>query len=174
MIGETRDEETAQIAVRSAITGHLVLSTIHTNSAISIISRLSDMGTKTYLLADALAGLIAQRLVRKLCEKCKVEVELQAQEKVMLRDPEINTAYNAAGCKECNETGYKGRVAVHEIIEIDSKLREMITNKAPLAEIKEHCIKVQNTQFLDDGIIELIKNGMTTIAELVRVAYLES
>jgi type IV pilus assembly protein PilB len=174
MIGETRDEETAQIAVRAAITGHLVLSTIHTNSALSIITRLADMGTQTYLLADALAGLIAQRLVKKLCEKCKKEVEVQPQEKVMLRDDSITKVYKAGGCKECNETGYKGRVAVHEIIELDSKLREMITNNATAAEMKEHCINVQKTQFLDEGIVELIKNGMTTIAELVRVAYLEA
>ena len=116
LVGETRDEQTAAIAVSAAITGHLVMSTIHTNDAVSTIVRLIDMGIESYMIANSLAGVVAQRLVKKICTHCKYEKEPTEIEKNLV--PGLKTLYEGRGCHNCNDTGYKGRIAVHEILEI--------------------------------------------------------
>ena len=126
MIGEIRDEETAEIAVRAAITGHLVFSTLHTNDAPGAITRLEDMKIPDYLLADALIGVIAQRLVKKLCPACKKKLKTTAQEMKTLGLTKPAYIYHAQGCQYCNHTGYKGRTAVHEIMRIDKGVKNDI------------------------------------------------
>jgi type IV pilus assembly protein PilB len=128
MVGEIRDNETAEIAIRAAITGHLVLSTLHTNDAASSITRLSDMGIESFLLASSLEGIMAQRLVRRLCPLCKEEKELTDTE-ILITENSIQgkKSYNPKGCPYCNNTGYKGRIAVYEIMTIDNDLRELIS-----------------------------------------------
>ena len=122
MVGETRDGETAGISVRAAITGHLVLSTLHTNDAVSSIVRLADMGIDHYLIANSLVGLVAQRLMRKVCPHCGREVAVTPQEQALL-GKDITTIKRGTGCTHCNGTGYRGRIAVHEIVTIDRNIR---------------------------------------------------
>ena len=119
MVGETRDGETAGTSVRAAITGHVVLSTLHTNDAVSSIVRLEDMGVETYLVANSLVGLVAQRLMRKVCPNCSTEMPTTEQERNFLGE-DIKTIRRGAGCSRCNHTGYSGRIAVHEIVAIDN------------------------------------------------------
>ena len=118
MVGETRDGETAGTSVRAAITGHMVLSTLHTNDAVSSIVRLEDMGVETYLVANSLVGLIAQRLLRKVCQNCAKGVETTEQERILLGE-DVRTVKRGMGCSQCNHTGYRGRIAVHEILAIN-------------------------------------------------------
>ncbi len=120
MVGETRDSETAAISIRSAITGHLVLSTLHTNNAVASIVRLIDMGMEPYMIANSVVGIIAQRLMRKVCPHCCEEVELTELEQEMTGH-QVKRAKRAKGCNRCNYTGYHGRIAVHEIVRIDKK-----------------------------------------------------
>jgi type IV pilus assembly protein PilB len=132
MIGEMRDEETAEIAVRAAITGHLVFSTLHTNDAPGAITRLEDMGVADYLVADALVGVIAQRLVKRLCPECKLKDKTNAKEMEMLGIPEPMTIYRPRGCQFCNNTGYKGRIAVHEIMYMNENMRSAVVREKNL------------------------------------------
>lgn len=166
LVGETRDEETAAIAVSAAITGHLVMSTIHTNDAVSTIVRLIDMGIENYMIANSLAGVVAQRLVKKICPHCRFEKEPSAIEKQLV--PGIQKTYRGLGCHNCNDTGYKGRIAVHEILEIDSEIRKLISNKAHTDEIYRYVIDNNKLKFIKDNIIELILQGETTVEELLR------
>jgi len=139
MIGEVRDEETAKIAIQAAITGHVVLSTLHTNDAAGVIERLSDMGIKPYLAAAAINGIISQRLVRRICPDCKVPVKLTEYEAQRLELPADTPAYAGKGCARCNETGYKGRLAVYEYIIMDELLRRRMS-KYP-ARLAQHLRK---------------------------------
>lgn len=153
MIGEIRDTETAEIAVQASITGHLVISTLHTNSAAGTITRLIDMGVESYLLADAMIGVIAQRLVRKLCPKCKEAYIASDEEKHLLgvRSEEPFTLYRPCGCAACNNTGYADRIGVYEIMRITPELQMAVSKRATTQEIKElamkqgciHCIWVR-------------------------------
>lgn len=166
LVGETRDEETAAIAVSAAITGHLVMSTIHTNDAVSTIVRLIDMGIENYMIANSLAGVVAQRLVKKICPHCRVETEPTDIEKNLV--PGIQKSCKGLGCHNCSDTGYKGRIAVHEILEIDSELRKLISNKAHTDEIYRYVVENNKLKFIKDNIIELILEGETTVEELLR------
>lgn len=166
LVGETRDEETAAIAVSAAITGHLVMSTIHTNDAVSTIVRLIDMGIENYMIANSLAGVVAQRLVKKICPHCRVETEPTEIEKNLV--PGIQKSCKGLGCHNCSDTGYKGRIAVHEILEIDSELRKLISNKAHTDEIYRYVVENNKLKFIKDNIIELILEGETTVEELLR------
>lgn len=166
LVGETRDEQTAAIAVSAAITGHLVMSTIHTNDAVSTIVRLIDMGIESYMIANSLAGVVAQRLVKKICTHCKVENEPTDLEKKIV--PGIEKIYRGLGCHNCNDTGYKGRIAVHEILEIDNEIRKMISNKSQTDEIYKYVIDNDKLKFIKDDIVDLIKDGKTTVEELLR------
>ena len=172
MVGETRDAETAMISVRAAITGHLVLSTLHTNDAASSVIRLVDMGIEPYMLASALDGIIAQRLVRKVCTHCCVDGQLTEAEKQYV-GKDIPVVKIARGCNNCNNTGYSGRVSIHEILYVDKPIREMIAKGATTEELKEYAIKYQNMKTLKDSCIELVEQGVTTMDEFRRVAYFD-
>ena len=170
MVGETRDGETAGISVRAAITGHLVLSTLHTNDAVSSVVRLADMGVDRYLIANSLVGLVAQRLMRKVCPHCAREAAVTPQEQALLgRD--IRTVRRGAGCMHCNGTGYRGRVAVHEIVAVDRSIRRMISRGAETEEIEAYAREQQGMRSLKEKGLELVKQGVTTPEELLRIAY---
>lgn len=170
MIGEIRDTETAEIAIRAAITGHLVLSTLHTNDAASSIVRLIDMGVASYMVASSVNCVVAQRLVKKLCPECKRKREIKAEEAALLKDPSITHIYEPVGCSRCGNTGYKGRTAIYEIIEIDSDLRRMISEGRTTEEIRDFA-KEHGATFLEDSIRTLIGNGTTSMSEFYRLIY---
>lgn len=170
MVGETRDGETAGISVRAAITGHLVLSTLHTNDAVSSIVRLADMGIDHYLIANSLVGLVAQRLMRKVCPHCGREVAVTPQEQALL-GKDITTIKRGTGCTHCNGTGYRGRIAVHEIVAIDRNIRRMISRGAETEEIEAYAREQQGMRSLKEKGLELVKQGVTTPEELLRIAY---
>jgi type IV pilus assembly protein PilB len=170
MVGETRDSETASISIRAAITGHLVLSSLHTNDAISSIVRLRDMGVPSYLVANSLVGLVAQRLMRKVCPNCAYEYHPGEDETAALgRNP--GTLKKGKGCHQCNNTGYKGRIAVHEIVMFDKTIRRMIVEDASMEEITEYVKRTQNFVTLRDSALELVESGVSTVEEFQKVAY---
>ena len=170
MLGETRDTETASIAVRAAITGHLVLSTLHTNDASSSVTRLIDMGIESYMLANSLVGVIAQRLVRKVCPDCGQWGPMTEEEERIVGKP-LPRVMHKVGCKKCNGTGYRGRISIHEILAVDKPIRKMITDNASSEEIKEYARKNLGMYTLKESCMELIEEGLTTVEELVKVAY---
>ncbi|MDO4188186.1 MAG: ATPase, T2SS/T4P/T4SS family [Lachnospiraceae bacterium] len=172
MIGEIRDEETANIAVQASITGHLVISTLHTNSTASSITRLLDMGIEHYLIGDSVVGIIAQRLVRRLCPKCKTLRPASFEEKRALHIPDEQefNLYEPVGCKECSNIGYKGRIGVYEIMPISHKIGVMISEKATADEIERQAVKEGMTK-LRDAAAEYVIQGLTTVSEMQRVAY---
>lgn len=170
MIGEMRDSETAEIGIRAAITGHLVLSTLHTNDAASTIVRLVDMGIPPYMVASSLIGVIAQRLVKVLCPKCKTaRMSTPDENKLMKLDHSV-PIYESRGCPECNNTGYKGRTAIHEIIHCSAGISTLIADNASKEEL-EMCAKKNGTKLLRENVSELVQQGVTSIDELVRVTY---
>lgn len=172
MVGETRDAETASISVRAAITGHLVLSTLHTNDAASSIVRLADMGVEPYMISSSLVGIVAQRLVRKVCPFCGETGPMTDEEEAIagVRLPQVK---HAKGCRNCNNTGYKGRISIHEILLVDKKVREMITKGSSVEEIKDYAIKEQGMKTLKQSALDLVQEGVTTISELLKVSYYE-
>jgi len=172
MIGEIRDEETADIAVQASITGHLVVSTLHTNSTASTITRLLDMGIESYLIADSMIGIIAQRLVRRLCPHCKVGRPATAQEKKLMGMPEEDelTVYDPKGCPMCADTGYHGRIGVYEIMEISPVIRRMISAKATADEIMKQA-QTEGMVPLAIGAEQLVKDGITSVSEMIRIEH---
>ncbi len=170
MIGEMRDEETAEIGIRAAITGHLVFSTLHTNDAASTITRLIDMGVPAYMAASSLIGVVAQRLVKILCGKCKIKRMTSAEENELLGINKSIEVYDACGCSECSNTGYKGRTAIHEIIHCTGSIKEIIVNGAD-KELIERKAKENGTRMLSDNAAELVIAGKTSIKEFLRVTY---
>lgn len=191
MVGEIRDEETAQIAVHAAMTGHLVLSTLHTNDAVTTLPRLHDMGIPSFLIATTTNIIVAQRLVRKICPNCIQSFNLTKDTiedlnkmlnvptllKTLEREKAILSAkqglesilfYRGKGCKKCNNTGYKSRIGIYEILEISENISEMILKKASAAEIKKRAIEDGMLTIIEDGFIKA-KNGITTIEEIMRV-----
>lgn len=174
MVGEIRDSETAEIATRAAITGHLVFSTLHTNDAASSVTRMIDMGIEPFLLSSSLVGLIAQRLVRRLCTNCKepMEIDDNIRNILNLQEDEEVTVYKAKGCEQCNDMGYKGRIAVYEILKVNREIRELISKNANSDVIKDMAIK-HDMKTLRMNCARLVKNGTTTIEEMMRIAYAE-
>ena len=170
MIGEMRDSETADIAIRAAITGHLVLSTLHTNDAASTIVRLIDMGVAPYMVATSLIGVVAQRLVKCICPKCRRPRMSTDEENQLMHINQSVQIYDAVGCPECNNTGYKGRTAIHEIIHCTSGISTLIAESAGKEQLEE-AAKRNGTKLLRDNVAELVQQGRTTIDELVRVTY---
>ena len=170
MIGEMRDSETADIAIRAAITGHLVLSTLHTNDAASTIVRLVDMGVAPYMVATSLIGVVAQRLVKVLCPRCRRPRMSNDEDNQLMHIPASVQIYDAVGCPECNNTGYKGRTAIHEIIHCSSGISTLIAEGAGKEQL-ENAAKKNGTKLLRDNVSELVQLGKTTIDELVRVTY---
>ena len=173
MVGETRDKETAEISVRAAITGHLVVSTLHTNDAISTIVRLEEMGVEPYIVANSLVGVVAQRLMRKVCPYCKKEVATSLSDRLALQEG-IKYISKGTGCPHCNQTGYKGRIAIHEVIEIDSKVRKMISNQEEIDDIMKYLVEEQGVETLRDQALKLVKEGKTTVDEFNKIiAYID-
>ncbi len=170
MIGEMRDSETADIGIRAAITGHLVLSTLHTNDAASTIVRLVDMGVAPYMVATSLIGVIAQRLVKVLCPKCKKQRMSTDEENGLMKIPASVPVCEAGGCSECNNTGYRGRTAIHEIIHCTSGISTIVARNGSKEEIEEQA-KKNGTKLLRDNVSELVQKGVTSMDELVRVTY---
>ena len=166
MIGEMRDEETAEIAVRAAITGHIVFSTLHTNDATGAITRLEDMGVADYLVADALVGVIAQRLVKRLCPECKKKGKTNAKEMEILGINEPISIYRPQGCQFCNGTGYKGRIAVHEIMYMNENMRNAVIHEKNL-EVLRDLAKQNGMVTLWTSCKSLVEKGVTSIQELM-------
>ncbi len=170
MIGEMRDQETAEIAIRAAITGHLVLSTLHTNDAASTITRLVDMGVAPYMVATSLIGIVAQRLVKKICPECRTPRISTDEEDRLMGVNEHITVYDACGCPKCNNTGYTGRTAIHEILLCTHEMTALIASDGKVEEISS-LARSQGTKLLRDNVSELVQEGRTTMDELVRVTY---
>jgi type IV pilus assembly protein PilB len=172
MVGEIRDFETAEIAVKSALTGHLVLSTLHTNDAPSTISRLLNMGVEPFLVTASCILIMAQRLARRICTECKKPVKVPEQSllDLGLKPEEIRgmTLYKGTGCRNCADTGYKGRVALYEVMPFWDQLKEMVLNGASTAELKMEAVKIGMRSLRGAGLIKL-KEGVTTVDEVVRV-----
>lgn len=176
MIGETRDQETAQIAVQAALTGHLVLSTLHTNSAPASITRLIDMGIEPFLIASSVVLVIAQRLVRKLCTHCKKEfnpsVELLERIGIPAQEAKEVKFYEPVGCDECNKTGYRGRIAIFEVMEMGPAIAKLTMERSETGIIRDQAVKDGMITLIKDGI-RRIKDGLTTIEEVLAVATVE-
>ena len=172
MIGEIRDYETASIAVQASITGHLVVSTLHTNSSAATVTRLIDMGVKSFLLADSLVGVIAQRLVRRLCTACRQQRAATDEEKILLGyEPNMPlTVYAPVGCQMCSDTGYYGRIGVYEIMEITPALRRIITNKGTTEQMKEQAVR-DGMHTLHRCASEYVVNGTTSVSEMVKISF---
>ena len=170
LVGEIRDGETAEIAMRAAITGHLVFSTIHTNDAVSSINRLVDMGLEPYMVSSALVGVVSQRLVRRICTNCRESYDPDISDKQYLRLDEGQKLYRGKGCTECNEKGYKGRIAIHEIVIITMKMKALLEKRASEDEMRALAV-TEGTQMLQDSARDLVLEGITTVSELNRVAY---
>ena len=173
MVGEIRDQETVEIAIRAAITGHLVLSTIHTNDAPGTLSRLIDMGIPPYMLAASLVGILSQRLVKKICPFCK---EKYTPTRFELSAAGLPPSYNkdiyiGKGCNNCNESGYKGRTAVHEILVIDRIIREMVTKGSSIDDVRDYALNKQNMTTLGSECVSLMEKGVTSIQEVIKTAY---
>ncbi len=170
LIGEIRDAETAQIAIRSAITGHLVLSTIHTNDAASTISRLVDMGIEPYLVSTSVVGVIAQRLVKKICTKCKTSYKPDHAEMMMLKLKEPRPLFKGTGCPACNFSGYSKRTAIHEVMLVGRDMRELIDRRASVDQIRALSTRL-GTVSLMDTCAKLVLDGVTTVEEMMKVTY---
>ena len=173
LVGEIRDKETAEIAVQAALTGHIVLSTLHTNDAPSSVIRLVDMGIEPFLISSSVIGVIAQRLVRKICPKCKKGTKITPDMKKILDEYEISnneiTLYKGEGCPYCKDTGYKGRVAIFELMLITENIRDLISKNVTTGKLREAAVKEGMCQLREDGIKKVCE-GITTIDEVLRVA----
>lgn len=174
MVGEIRDTETAEISIRASLTGHLVFSTLHTNSAIEAIPRLFDMGVEPYLVVSSLSGVMAQRLVKTVCKDCAQTRKASPIEREVFekRNMSIDEVTSGTGCDACRHTGYRGRMAIHELIVITDEVKELMMNNASMQEIKKH-VKAKGVRFLIDDGLEKVKQGKTTIDEVLRVASLD-
>ncbi|MCD6296522.1 MAG: Flp pilus assembly complex ATPase component TadA [Deltaproteobacteria bacterium] len=168
LVGEIRDLETAGAAVTASTTGHLVLSTLHTNSAVGAIPRLRDLGVRPFLIADSLIGVVSQRLVRKICNACKEAYTPSDWEKTYLKDPSITELYRGKGCEVCNGSGYLGRTLVYELLSVDKELSRLIDQESDMSVISE---KARESGFVDifDVTVAKVKQGTTTAEEAVRV-----
>ncbi len=171
LVGEIRDYETADIAIKAALTGHLVLSTLHTNDAPSTITRMINMGIEPYLVASSLLLVVAQRLVRRLCQRCKKEKKVSPQILIDIgftpEEAKSSTIYEPKGCRFCNNTGYKGRIGLFEVMEINEEMRELIISGASTSELRRRAIEMGMLTLRRSGI-EKIKNGITSIEEVLR------
>ncbi|SDC46643.1 type IV pilus assembly protein PilB [Paenibacillus sp. UNCCL117] len=170
MIGEIRDMETAEIAVRTAMTGHLVLSTLHTNNAANTVTRLIDMGIEPFLIASSLKTIVAQRLVRRVCPSCSQENEPTVEEKRYLGEHgySFGSLRRGAGCVECGRTGYKGRLAIHEVLTIDETLKSMILEKRADSDYQKYAESKSLIPLIRDGLNKVV-SGQTTVSEVIRV-----
>ena len=175
MIGEIRDTETAKIAVRASITGHLVLSTLHTNTSLNTIERLIDMDVQKYLLSDALEGVVSQKLARKLCDKCKTKRKTTNYEKEIFKTVlgiEMDEIYDAEGCDQCND-GYRGRLPIHEVLKINQQIRDALSDDVPKDELRDLVYgKSDVITMLQDGL-QKVAEGQTSFEEILKLIELE-
>tara|TARA_Y100001936_G_scaffold252589_1_gene312911 strand:+ start:2680 stop:4176 length:1497 start_codon:yes stop_codon:yes gene_type:complete len=167
MVGEMRDVETAQIGIQASLTGHLVLSTVHTNSAVAALTRLRDMGIESFLLASSIRTIISQRLVRRLCRDCKNVSKPTNEATEIFNLHKTNEVFIANGCDKCSHTGYQGRIAIAECIQVDKNLKDQIHNNAPESEIADYVFK--DNKSIDEASIDLIEEGITSCEEIMRV-----
>ena len=172
MVGEIRDSETAEIAIRAALTGHQVFSTLHTNDSAGAVTRLTDMGVEAFLISSSLGGVLAQRLVRRICSHCRVESPVQPAVREKLEELGAlrvdGRFYRGNGCEECRGTGYRGRVGIFELLPINAELRELILQKRSSAEIKTAARKTMVTMHQD--ALQKAADGITTLEEILRVS----
>jgi type IV pilus assembly protein PilB len=168
MVGEIRDAETAEIAIRASLTGHLVLSTLHTNDSISTVTRFRDMGIESYLIASSLIGVVAQRLVRTICPDCRISYVPSEQESIFLTSRGVHAAkiFKGAGCTACNRSGFRGRVAIHEVLLINDSIRQLITDEGSVQDLRAEAVKQGLIQLMDDGI-DKVKLGITSLQEVI-------
>lgn len=171
MVGEIRDRETAEIAIRSALTGHVVFSTLHTNSAIAAIPRLFDMEIEPYLVVSSLTAVMAQRLVKKVCKDCQRTRPITEMERELFakRNIDMEEVVEGTGCDSCRGTGYRGRMAIHELLVIDDKIKQMMMNQRSMSDIKTYAQKSGMHFLIDDGLLK-VTQGHTTVEEVIRVA----
>jgi type IV pilus assembly protein PilB len=176
MVGEIRDRETAEIAVQAALTGHLVLSTLHTNDAAGAITRLTDMGVEPFLISSSVIGVLAQRLARTICSRCKVAYTPPADALGRLgSDVQLDqdvTFYRGQGCEYCRNTGYRGRTGIFELMVISDTIRDMIVRRAAANELKAQAIREGMKTLREDGL-EKVMSGVSTIDEILRVVYVQ-
>lgn len=174
MIGEIRDLETAQISIRSSLTGHLVLSTLHTNSAVAALTRLIDMGIEPFLVSSSLTGVVAQRLVRRICRDCSEVIAPTEREKEIFQANglHITSVHKGRGCSSCTMTGYRGRIAIHEVLPMDNRIRELIMNAESAFKIRQYVQDSGMKFLLADGLLK-VAEGLTTTEEVLRVAAME-
>lgn len=172
MVGEIRDSETAEIAIRAAITGHIVLSTLHTNDAASTLARLVDMGVENFMVATAVKGVLAQRLVKRICRKCAYAYEPSPEERKILGIPDGVKAKvkKGKGCNACNKSGYQGRIAIHEVLLVDDTIQSLMLQNKSVDYIKK-AAKESGMATLNDSCVELVRQGVTTVDEVLRVTY---
>jgi type IV pilus assembly protein PilB len=170
LVGEIRDTDTGEIAVRAALTGHLVLSTLHTNDSIGALARLTDMGVEPVLISSATIGVIAQRLVRLVCQQCREPYEPTPDIKKVLgmKSGERSTIYKSRGCETCGKTGYRGRVGIFELLSPDDHLRSLITARSPYEVIAQSAREKGMRTLREDGLLK-VKSGLTTLEEVYRV-----
>jgi type IV pilus assembly protein PilB len=172
LVGEVRDAETARIAMQASQTGHLVLSTLHTDDAPSAVTRLMDMGVESYVISSALLGVVAQRLMRKLCSDCKVPMKpsRRVQEDLGLTDEEVanTTIYGPCGCPKCHNTGYRGRIGLYEVMEVTDSVNRCIVSGARVDAVREAALKDGMTSLAEDGLAKVLA-GVTSAEELLRV-----
>ena len=171
MLGEMRDLETAQIAVQSSLTGHLVLTTLHTNDAPGAVTRMVDMGVEPFLISSTLLGAIGQRLVRKICSKCRSPFEPTENQLSQLNlsayDVGDKTFYYGRGCSDCNDTGYKGRKGIFELLSVTEAIRTMINDRAPAVVLRQKAVELGMSTLRDDGL-RCIFDGSTTVEEVIK------
>jgi general secretion pathway protein E len=169
MIGEIRDLETAQIAVQASLTGHLVFATLHTNDAVSAVTRLVDMGVEPFLLASSLIGVVAQRLVRRLCLQCRKPFQADAAQLLALGfTPADGTLYSAQGCAACNGSGYRGRTGIYELITVDDDLRRLVHDRASEQTLRTHVLSRGMRSLREDGM-RWVGQGVISLEEVIRV-----
>lgn len=168
MVGETRDEETAEITVQAALTGHLVLSTIHTNDAMGVVSRLLNMNIESYLIASSMVGVVAQRLVRRICPKCKTPQDLSDTFIKIHRLPKDIPYYHGRGCEFCKNTGYLGRIGIYEILKVNDPIREAIVERRSQTALRDLAV-ANGMRLLSESGLELVKRGITSVDEVLRV-----
>jgi type II secretory ATPase GspE/PulE/Tfp pilus assembly ATPase PilB-like protein len=174
MLGEIRDGETAQVAVQAALTGHLVLSTLHTNDSPGAVTRLQDMGVEPYKIAAAVVGVVAQRLLRTICPKCRTSYYPPAEvlESLHFKGDKRRSFAKGEGCRECYDTGFKGRVGIYEVLVIEQVLRELIANGANVETIRKWIRENGGTTLLDEGL-RVAEKEATSLDEVMRVAFFE-
>jgi type II secretory ATPase GspE/PulE/Tfp pilus assembly ATPase PilB-like protein len=176
MVGEIRDSETAQIAIQSALTGHLVFTTVHANNVFDVLHRFLNMGVEAYQFVSALNCVMAQRLVRKICGACRRPAQVTRELLVESgMDPgliDTHTFYEGAGCIECGGTGFKGRMAICELLDLSDHIRELILDKRPISELKR-ASREQGMRFLRESAVERVMQGTTTLREINKVTFVE-